>query len=100
MVEYKELKTSNIVKLTKKGDSYEGEFLSIESSSLYADSWALNLKDQLNENITIFVNKIVFDLINKNQVVPGDKIKLLFEGKVTSKISGKAYNDYKLFISK
>ena len=94
--EYKEATTGNVVKFVKQGDSIEGAFIGTEESKQFQGSYALSVSDK-EETKVAFVSGIVIDLIKKNGIIPGNQIKVVFQGKKKTQDNKREYNDYKVF---
>ena len=97
--EYKEAVNPGIVKFEKTGDEIEGVFLSSEESRLYPDSFSIRVMDG-DVAKSCFVNNIVVDLMKNNNIQSGDKIKIVYQGKVKTKDGRKEYKNFKLFFKK
>jgi len=91
----KELTSGDVVKL-EAGDRIDGEFVAIEQSKQFADSYAVHIGTP-EGNKVVFVNNIVRDLIEKNGVLKGTKIAILFKGLKKSEKTGREYKDYSVF---
>jgi len=93
---FKELKSGDVVKFTKPGESISGTFISIEESKQFANSYAVKLK--VGDDIkVVFVSNIVADMLKTNNVQPGSDLMIEFTGKKTSEKSGMDYNTYKVY---
>lgn len=91
--EYKEAKQGDVVKL-EKGQALEGTFVNIEPSQQYKDSFAFRVNVNGEVKVT-FVNNIVKDLIESNQIKQGQAVKLIYNGKKKSD-KGMEYKTYTL----
>jgi len=91
----KELTSGNVVKL-EEGERLDGEYLNCEESSMFKDSYAVKVKDG-EEVKTLFVSKIVKDLLETHNIKPGQKIGILFVGMKDNKTGTAKYKDYKVF---
>lgn len=92
--------SGQVVKLEETGSALTGHFVGIEESALYGDSYAFHVRDETGSIYTTFVSHIVKDLVEKNNIKPNMKIKLVFTGRVKAKASGKVYKQYELFYVK
>lgn len=93
--EWKEATSGDVLKL-EEGDRIEGKFLGIEVSSMYPDSYALTIDVEGEQKVT-FVNNIVHDLINRNQITPGSQIAVLYVGLKENAKGTRKYKDFKVF---
>lgn len=72
---WKTLTSGNVVKMKEAGDKVTGKFLKLEESALHKGSYVVTLQDtETEENKVVFVNNIVKDLIEKNEVAIGSII--------------------------
>lgn len=94
-MDWKEATSGDVIKL-EEGDRVEGKFNSIEVSSMYPDSYALSM-DVDGDSKVVFVNNIVYDLINRNNIQKGQEIAVLFVGLKDNAKGTRKYKDYKLF---
>lgn len=91
--EWKKATSGEVVKLAP-GENLEGVFVGIEVSKQFTGSYAFKVK-QGDDIKTVFVNNIVSDLINTNQIKPGMSVRLLMMNKKKNK-KGQEYSDYEL----
>lgn len=90
-----ELKTGDVVKFEKKGDSISGTFILHQPSAKFPSSYAVKIRSN-GEVKTCFVNNVVVDLLIANSIKEGDAIMIEYQGKRKS-AKGNEYNDYKVF---
>jgi len=93
----KKLTNGEIYKFEKEGDIIVGEYIGHSESKKYSDSYAVKIKKG-NDILTVFVNNIVVDLIESNDIKKDMVIGIKYLGKKTAKTSGKEYNDYEVSI--
>jgi len=90
-------KTSDVVKLRDSGDRLEGDFVKIEKSRIYDDSWVLHVNDNGKPKVA-FVNKIVLDSIESKNLKVGKKIVVISKGMKKTEDGKKEYKDYDVYM--
>ena len=94
-----EAKVGDVIKLENAGDKLEGIYISHELSKKFADSFAVHLR--VGEDIKVlFASQILVDLIVKNGIQNGDKVRIVYEGKKQNEAKTFSYHNYKLFYKK
>ena len=76
--EWKEATTGNVVKL-EEGESLQGQYVGIEQSHQYKDSFAFKVSVDGDVKVT-FVSNIVKELIETNGIKEGQDVKLTYDG--------------------
>ena len=93
---YKQAQSGEIIKLDTPGLIIEGIYLGYEESKQFPGSWALRIKI-VDDIKVVFVNNIVVDLIESNNIKKNQEIKLEFLGMKKAEKSGREYKDFNLY---
>ena len=94
--EFKLAQDGQVVKLENENDVFVGQFVSIDQSRKFPDSYALKVKDQEGNFIVTFVSVIVLDKVRSNAIQVGQLIKLVYKG-LTKSGNGYEYKNYDLY---
>lgn len=98
--DWEKVEDSDIFKFEKEGDVIEGQFLQISESSLYKDSYVVEIATEKDGVKACFVSNIVADKIVKASISSGDEIKILFSGKQKNKAGTFTYKLFDVFVKK
>lgn len=91
----KKAEEKEVAELKAEGDSIEGDFISIEESKLYNNSWAVTFKDADTLKVA-FVNKVGHDLIMQ-YLKEGDHFILSHKGMKETADGRNKYHTYELY---
>jgi len=94
MTEWKEAKNGEVVKLDEN-ESLQGKFISLERSKLYNDSFAFSVENEQGI-VSTFVNNIVVELVERNNIVKGQLVKLTYLGMKENESRTRSYKNYQL----
>lgn len=98
MKEWIQAEVGNVVTL-QDGEDLTGIFKGLEESASYKDSWAFHV--QVNDEIkTLFGNKILKDLFEKNDIKINQEVRILYTGKKKNEKGTFEYKTYELFYKK
>jgi len=92
--DWKEASMGNVVKL-EEGQALTGKFVSIEESKQYPGSYAFKVETETDVKVT-FVNSIVKELIESNNIMKGQDVRLIFKGMKENEQGTRSYKDYSL----
>lgn len=97
--DFEKVQMPEVVKLTKVGESISGEYISIEPSKEYKESFALMFKN--NDKVSIvFIPSQAQKLFEAKSVQKKDLFILDFIGKQENKDKTFSYNVYDLFVKR
>ena len=97
--EFKKVEMPTVVKLEKKGDSVSGEYIAIEPSKEYKDSYALTFK--VNDKVNVlFIPSFAEKLFMAQDVKKNDLFILELTGKQKNKEGTFEYNTYDLYVKR
>jgi len=94
MTEWKAATHGEIIKL-EAGQSLEGIYAGIDQSKEYADSWCFKIEKD-GKTTGTFVNNIVKELIETNNIMNGQEVRLTFKGLKENEKGTRSYKDYEL----
>jgi hypothetical protein len=94
--EWKQAKIAYVVKFSEVGASLSGTFIGYEVSKMYPDSFILKVNDGASV-VGVFVNKVAIDLMKSANILQGQKIKLVYKGKIKNVKGTQSYHTYHLF---
>ncbi len=87
------------VDMQEKGNIVSGEFVLIEESAIYPDSYVIKFRHE-NKLKICFVNKIGRSLFEDNNIKPGDLFILEHSGKAKTADGRNEYHTYELHIKR
>lgn len=93
---FKKVEEPEVVKLEKDG-AVSGEFVGIDTSAKFKDSWAVKFKEN-GELKVVFVNNMGKDLFISQNVSVGDLFILEHAGEKTNQEGTQKYNTYELYV--
>lgn len=96
MDEYMEATAGNVIKLENEGDFIEGIYKGFEESKQFKESYALTVIGDDNKPQVAFVSGIVIDLLQRNDIKPNDRVKVVFKGMKKAEKSGREYKTYQV----
>lgn len=95
--DFRKATMGDVVKLEKAGDHIDGKYVGIEESRKFKDSFALRIENAKGIQ-TLFVTKILKELLDVNGVMKGQTIRVLYKGKKANEAKTREYNDYELYV--